>query len=316
MMSGALPSEDVRPPSVSPYILKENSLPKGPEKPASSVLWWITGHRKRGKKDRLLSQDDEGKVVSRNGLTNHWVETNNSSPAFIHNSGPVSRYQPQRGLSAQYPAELISIIDELIESYPGRKYGENGLPPNARQQHYPQSTGLYPSHSYDRFDSGAPDIDQGKPLQLLGVPETFATAVDNHRQNLQLDLYEPRSSTAVDPSQRYLDAKEGIHSGSFPSFDADYRLQDTSRYRDPSSFRPNMKMTTVLPQSTREPSSPVLRDPSVINHIAKYTMLDENYPLSGESMRITREDGPATKATSEVVSGQTARMTDSDSESE
>ena len=292
MMSGALPSQGTPPHSVSPYISNENAPHRGLGKPVLKVLGWT---RKKGRKDRFSTQDDEGQSANINRLTNDWV---NNSPSRYENDS--TGYHPSHGVPAQYSYDhMPPLMQEFIQYYNRRQYGDTGPPPNTYQYRYPQSTGQYLPRSDVRFDSQAPYVDRREPLQLQNVPET--------PNDLAVDYYDPTSQFY----RPILDANEAMQD--LHSLEADGRLPNRPLYGGPP-FLPNRgDPTSHVPDRDLQPHQPSGSAPDSL--IAKYTMLDKNYPTDGESMRITREAAPPGGLANGVDSEGNATDNDNDSDS-
>ena len=325
MMFGGLQSQNARPPSVSPYIIRENRARRSSEKPLPKILTWIAPSLKKGKRDRLPTLDDEGQVATVSQSTNDWVNRHGNPAAFHdeHDRNSIQHGLPG-GVSAQNrDNHILPLLYEIIQDYNRRRYGDYGLPPDAYQHRYAQSTGQYPPPSNTGFDQQAQYINRGDPLRLLPVPETAPTAFDDHASDLTLDLYDPRSSTAVDPNRRFPGPNTGTQAGNLAPFDA----EDRSRSGGPQLSRGNHGIDTVstpgigydrnLVKSTHHPPGRVHRshqpsEPMLDSLIAKYTMLDDNYPTDGESMHIAREEDPPAELENGVDEEQKDRERDSD----
>lgn len=302
MMSGALPSQGTLPPSVSPYIFKENALHMGIRKPVPRILDWITSSRKKGKRDQFAGTPHS---VTRSQLTSDWVNLDNSSSGrYDHN---LPGYRPSSGASTQYNYDrILPLFQEFIQDYSRRQYNDNGMPPNAYQYPYPQSTGQYVPRPDVRFDSQAPYVDRREPLQLLNIPETTVAPTNDHAHNLEVDYSVPEPITAIDLNQRFSNANGAIQD--WPSFEADGRLQNRPLYGGPPLSPYRGDPTSQVPHIVHQPSGSALD-----SLIAKYTMLDKNYPTDGESMRITREAAPPAGLANRMDSEGIATDNDSDS---
>lgn len=307
VMSGALPSQGTYPPSASPYILRETALHRGSGKQIPRVLDWIASSRRKGKRDRVSTQDEEGQFMNRSRLTSDWVDRDNSPPASDdrYRRGFIGHHMPSQA-SAQYNYDrILPLFQEFLDDYSRRQYGNNGLSPSAFRQGYPQNTGQYLSPSDVRFDSQALYPDRPEPLRLLNVPENSIHTPDNNADNLTLDYYNPRSSTAMEINRRHPDANNGVEAGISANFNS--RQQYQPFYRDPPLLSPTEHPPPQIPSSVHQASNPALD-----SLIAKYTMLDENYPTDGESMHITREAAPSAKLANGVDSEGNATNENSD----
>lgn len=143
MMTGALPSQGTYAPSVSPYLLKENAGHRGAGKSVPRVLDWIASSRKRGTRNRLSTQDDEGQLITRSRLTSDWVNLENPPPAFDGRYGrDYIKNHPPAGVSVQHDYDrFLPLFHEFLQNYSRRQYGDNGSPHNTYQYHYPQIRG-------------------------------------------------------------------------------------------------------------------------------------------------------------------------------
>lgn len=313
VMSAALPSQGTYPPSASPYIIgvrPGNPLQRGSGKPIPRVLDWITSSRKKPKRDRVSTQDDEGQFLSRSRLTSDWVNHDNSPPVSDHGYGRglVQHHTPARA-SVQYDYDrFLPLFQEFIEDYSRRQYSDSRLQPNAYQQRYPQSTGQYLPRSDVGFQSQASYTDRQGPLRLLKVPENVIRTSDNNANDLALDSYNPRSSAAFEPNRRYRDANESTQAGTLFKFGSTPQDQQPL-YRDPPPFLSQVGNPPTQTHGVVHQTS----NPALDSLIAKYTVLDKNYPTDGESMRIAREAAPSAKLANGVDSEE--NTTDEDSES-
>ena len=288
------------PPSISPYLLRHNQVQKGTDNSLPKFLEWVVRSRKKGRRHRPPSPDDEEQRYADSRPTGDLLRHGITRGRETFGGRGNPDFTQTQTLGDEH---LWSLMNEYMQQ---QRYGSSSLPHDAYQYRQDQRARHFSQpHIYD-FDQQAMYGDREEPLRLLPAPRQATTTHDNRARNLAVDAWDPAGSTMTARNQQHADPHTLIEGG-----DVDFRagsghirgfhrrdnvaIDDQISALGTEDFERTRLHRARTPHVHRNPSERA--DPVLDNNlIAKYTALDEHYPSEGESMHILREEDPADKS--------------------